>query len=47
MEARSYPRATEYVDEIEAMVDGLLQRGFAYQEGGSVYFRVQAFESYG
>ena len=45
--ARAYPRATEHVDAIEAMVNGLLERNFAYEEGGSVYFRVKAFASYG
>jgi cysteinyl-tRNA synthetase len=42
-----YPRVTEHVPEIIAMVERLLERGYAYEVNGSVYFDVTAFEEYG
>jgi cysteinyl-tRNA synthetase len=45
--ANSYPRATEYIQEMENMIDQLIQNNFAYNRRGSVYFRVSAFKSYG
>jgi len=41
------PRATETMDEIVAMIGTLVDRGFAYEAGGDVYFRVGRFEEYG
>eukprot|EP00601_Ochromonadales_sp_CCMP2298_P016515 CAMPEP_0173221574 /NCGR_PEP_ID=MMETSP1142-20121109/2794_1 /TAXON_ID=483371 /ORGANISM="non described non described, Strain CCMP2298" /LENGTH=143 /DNA_ID=CAMNT_0014149615 /DNA_START=103 /DNA_END=530 /DNA_ORIENTATION=+ len=38
--ARAYPKATEYIDEIESMVQALVEKGHAYVQNGSVYFRV-------
>src|SRR5688572_23951424 len=35
-----YPRATEHIPEMLAIIDGLLERGYAYQVGGNVYFDV-------
>eukprot|EP00981_Chlorochromonas_danica_P005877 scaffold1208_cov163-Ochromonas_danica.AAC.4 len=45
--ATRYPRATEFVPEIENMVESLLDKQFAYRKGGSVYFKVSASEDYG
>jgi cysteinyl-tRNA synthetase len=45
--ATHYPRATEEVGPIIEMVQGLIDRGFAYQVDGDVYFRVRAFPDYG
>ncbi len=45
--AHVYPRATQEVPEIIAMVEGLIERGFAYPVDGDVYFRVRAFPGYG
>ena len=45
--AQRYPKATEYVGDIEGMIKSLVEKGFAYEEGGSVYFRVSAFPRYG
>ena len=47
VKARAYPRATEHVRDIEAMVAKLVRKGFAYENAGSVYFRVQASVGYG
>ena len=42
-----YPRVSEHVDEIIAMVETLVDEGYAYESSGSVYFDVSAFEEYG
>jgi len=42
-----YPRVSETVDEIVDLVETLVERGYAYESGGSVYFDVTAFEDYG
>lgn len=41
------PRATEYIREQIAITKDLMQKGFAYEVKGSVYFRVEKFEEYG
>lgn len=41
------PKATEHVQEIIAMIEGLIGRGLAYQVGNDVYYRVEKFASYG
>ncbi len=41
------PRATEEIAGMLAMIEGLINRGLAYEAGGDVYFRVRAFEGYG
>ncbi len=42
-----YPKASETMPEIIAMVDGLVGKGFAYESGGSVYFSVKKAAEYG
>ena len=41
------PRATEHVPGMVQMVKALIDRGFAYEANGDVYFRVNALASYG
>ncbi|PMR77492.1 cysteine--tRNA ligase [Billgrantia endophytica] len=42
------PRATGHVGEILAMIETLLDKGYAYAAGnGDVYYRVRKFEGYG
>jgi cysteinyl-tRNA synthetase len=41
------PKATEHMPEIITIVKGLLDKGFAYEAGGSVYFAVDKFPEYG
>ncbi|EEC50338.1 predicted protein [Phaeodactylum tricornutum CCAP 1055/1] len=36
-------RVTEYMDEVTAYIANIIQRGFAYESNGSVYFDVQTF----
>lgn len=45
--ADAYPRATQYIDEIIRITEGLLAKGHAYVSGGDVYFRVMSFPEYG
>ncbi len=42
-----YPKATEEVPKIIEMVQGLIDKGFAYESERSVYFRVEKFPDYG
>ncbi len=42
------PKATDYIESIIAMIDGLLGNGSAYQaENGDVYYSVAGFAAYG
>lgn len=41
------PRATRNVPGMIAMIERLVERGFAYQAGGAVYFDVRKFAGYG
>ncbi|GAA4648881.1 cysteine--tRNA ligase [Kistimonas scapharcae] len=42
------PRATAHVDGMITMIEGLIEKGFAYAPGnGDVYYRVRKFEGYG
>lgn len=45
--AERYPRATEHINEMVALVKRLLRKGVAYQAGGSVYFDISKFQTYG
>ena len=42
-----YPRVSEHVPEIVALVEDLIEAGYAYEANGSVYFDVTSFEDYG
>lgn len=41
------PLATEYVPEMIFYIDDLITKGYAYQSGDSVYFRVNKIANYG
>jgi cysteinyl-tRNA synthetase len=41
------PKATETIPEIVALIEELIDGGFAYQANGDVYFRVARFPEYG
>ena len=46
--AHEYPRATDHIPEMIAMIEQLIERGHAYNvEGVGVYFRVDSFDQYG
>jgi len=42
-----YPKATEEIPKIIEVIQGLITKGYAYESGGSVYFRVKNFPDYG
>ena len=42
-----YPRATEEIPKIIEVIQGLIDKGYAYPAGGSVYFRVRSVADYG
>lgn len=41
------PRPTAYIAQIIKFVEGLIEKGFAYESKGSVYFSVEKFPEYG
>jgi cysteinyl-tRNA synthetase len=41
------PRATEHIGEIIEITQGLVDKGFAYESGGDVYFEVSKAADYG
>jgi cysteinyl-tRNA synthetase len=45
--ATVYPRATEHVPEMIAMIERLAARGLAYNVDGTVYYSVKRFPGYG
>ncbi len=47
MPANAYPRATEHIPEMTALIRGLLDKGYAYSKEGSVYFSIARFPAYG
>jgi cysteinyl-tRNA synthetase len=46
-EADYNPRVTEHIAEIIAFIGELVEKGFAYESGGDVYFRTDKFAEYG
>ncbi|MEW6069988.1 MAG: cysteine--tRNA ligase, partial [Candidatus Thermoplasmatota archaeon] len=42
-----YPKATDYISEIIEQIKTLIEKGYAYQSNGSVYFEVKKFGEYG
>ncbi len=46
-EATVHPRATENIDEIQRIISVLVEKGYAYESGGDVYFRAKKFKEYG
>jgi len=41
------PRVTEHIKEIVEVIKALIDKGYAYESGGDVYFSVSAFPEYG
>jgi len=41
------PKATEYINEMIALIDELVQKGNAYESNGDVYFAVESVSTYG
>ena len=47
LEASEYPRATEEIDSIIQVISDLIEKEYAYEISGDVYFRVKQDEDYG
>jgi cysteinyl-tRNA synthetase len=45
--AEHYPKATEHIPEMIALIERLRERGHTYESEGSVYFRIATFPDYG
>ena len=46
-EATIHPKATENINEIISIIETLIEKGFAYEAGGDVYFSPLKFKEYG
>ena len=46
-EATMHPKATENIDEIINIISTLVEKGFAYEADGDVYFSPKKFKEYG
>jgi cysteinyl-tRNA synthetase len=46
-DADHFPRATEHIPQIIALIERLIAKGSAYAAGGDVYFAVDSFRDYG
>ena len=45
--ATMHPRATENIPEIIKFIQGLIDKGYAYEKDGDVYYRARKFKDYG
>lgn len=45
--ATTYPKATEYIPQMIEMIKLLIEKGFAYESEGSVYYDISKFDDYG
>ncbi len=46
-EATVHPKATENIDAIQDIITALIEKGYAYESKGDVYFRAKRFKEYG
>lgn len=47
MPATVHPQATEEIDGMISLIETLIEKGYAYDKDGTVYFRTRKFEDYG
>ena len=45
--ATVHPKATENIDAIQGIITALIEKGYAYESKGDVYFRARKFDEYG
>ncbi|HLG64458.1 MAG TPA: cysteine--tRNA ligase [Ktedonosporobacter sp.] len=45
--AQVFPRATQHIPEMISIIEGLLQKGLAYEINGYVYYDIKRFPGYG
>jgi len=47
-QADNYPRATDHIEEMIQMIQGLVEKGHAYKANdNSIYFNIESFKEYG
>ncbi len=46
-EATTHPRATDNIEQIQNIISALVEKGYAYESGGDVYYRAKKFNEYG
>ncbi len=46
-EATHHPKATEEIDGMIEMISALIEKGYAYEKNGTVYFKTRSFREYG
>ena len=46
-EATVHPKATENIEQIQGIISSLIEKGYAYEAGGDVYYRAKKFDEYG
>ncbi len=46
-EATCHPKATEEIEGMIQMIGDLIDKGYAYEKNGTVYFRTRSFRDYG
>ncbi|CFX03969.1 Cysteine-tRNA ligase [Syntrophomonas zehnderi OL-4] len=42
-----HPRVSQHIEDIIATITGLMEKGYAYEVDGNIYYRVRAFADYG
>lgn len=47
MPATVHPKATEEIDGMIQMISDLIDKGYAYEKNGTVYYKTRSFEGYG
>lgn len=47
LEPTARPRASEFIEEMKAMIETLLKKGYAYVTEDGIYFRIEKFADYG
>ena len=47
MRADVYPKATEHINEMQELINGLIEKNFAYASDNGVYFHVSSDKEYG
>ena len=42
-----YAKATDHIDDMIGLIEQLVEKGYAYESDGSVYYKISAFKDYG
>ena len=45
--ASFYPRATAHISQMIKIIESLIEKGYAYEKNGNVFYNVDKFENYG